>query len=619
MDMHAHMPPHPSDAQIVLRDVHLAYPAPSGREEALRGVTLSIPVGEHVCVLGANGSGKSTLVELIDGLLTPTSGDVEVMGLSTAVPEERVAIRRHVGVVFQDPGDQMVTSVVADDVAFGPENLGIPAPEIVRRVEGALAAVGLERFARADPADLSGGQKQRVAIAGAIAMEPEILLLDEPCAMLDAEGRDAVRNIITHLHERGVTVVHVTHDMEDAVAADRVVVLDRGRIALSGTPDRVFSEPDVLERLGLELPFAAQLARDLARRTPAFDGLPAAIDAKGLARLVAERLRASTPCEQRRRPETAEVRATVTSVDDGGQGGENAVAFSHVSFSYADERPARKRPGILVRRHRERRVPPLAIDDVTLTVPRGSLTAIVGHTGAGKSTVLELACALRLPRTGTVSVGGIDTADLGRRRALRAQVGYVAQLPDRQLFASTVFDDVAFGPRNLGLAEEEVSRRVEDALSLVGLGSVPGLLDRSPFALSGGQRRAVALAGVLALRTPVLVLDEPMAGLDPQGRRRMRALFDRLRALGTTLIMVTHDMDDAAELADRVIALREGRIVGADAPEAVFRSRHVDAIPHALAFCDALADAGTPLPEEALTIEGLAELIVREVSRGAAR
>lgn len=634
MDMQtdtAQTAPHPA---IVLRNVRFSHPgAPAPAEgaahagscaEALAGITLTIASGEHVCVLGANGSGKSTLIQLINGLLTPTDGTVEVLGQSLANAQDAAAVRRRCAMVFQRPEDQMVTSIVADDVAFGPENLGLSAAEIAERVDRALAAVRMSAYAQTDPADLSGGQRQRVAIAGALAMEPKILLLDEPGAFLDDAGKQDVRRIIEDLRGQGITIVHVTHDMEDALAADRVVVLDRGRIALDGTPAEVFAKGETLRHLGLELPFAAALAEELGRRSPVFAGLPHTADTEELARAVAERMHASP--RQNAAPEQpgASPRNSAPATAGSPAAGSNAtdaaaVRLSHVSFSYAADRPTRRRHGLICRRDAAQTELPLALSDVSFAVPTGSLTALIGRTGAGKSTTVELACALKFPLAGSVTVGGIDTADRARRRALRAQIGYVSQFPARQLFAETVFDDVAFGPRNLGLAEDKVRARAYDALALVGLDPAPELFARSPFTLSGGQQRSVALAGVLALKTPVLVLDEPMAGLDPRGQAHMRALIARLRAHGTTLFMVTHNMGDVAELADRVVVLEGGHVVANGTPREVFSSGAAPGTPAALALSRTLAAHGVRLPEYPLTGTDLARALIEEVDRGTSR
>lgn len=528
--------PERTGAVIQLTHVHLAYPG--SQTEALADVSLSIPTGQHVCVLGGNGSGKSTLLQLVNVLALPTSGAVHVAGIDTREPGRALEIRSRTASVFQHPEDQMVTSIVADDVAFGPENLRIAQPEIASRVDAALAAVGMKDRARSDPSDLSGGQVQRVAIAGALAMEPDILLLDEPCAMLDVEGRESVRTIIRNLRARGMTILHVTHFMEDAQEADRAIVLKRGRVAFDGTPSALFSQPDLVNELGLEMPGS--------RSETGAQGNDVATD----------------------------VAAPGIAIPDAPV--DPSLVFEHVSFSYeraanprkrtrrralfgsrgAVDAPRSERAGkAAVQKH------PLAVEDLSFEAGPGTITALIGHTGSGKSTTAELACALKLPTAGAVCVGGIDTADLARRRELRGLVGYVAQLPERQLFAETVFDDVAFGPRNLGLAPREVEARVHEALRSVNLAPTDALLTSSPFALSGGQQRSVALAGVLAMKQPILVLDEPMAGLDPAGRAHVRALLKQLRRQGTTLLMVTHSMEDVAELADQVIALDGGRRV----------------------------------------------------------
>ena len=542
----------PTSPVISLDHVHLAYPGAD--VEALSDLTLQIPAGQNVCILGGNGSGKSTLLQLVNALALPTSGEVSACGMSTSDPALSLKIRARTASVFQHPEDQMVTSIVADDVAFGPENLRVPQPSIARRVESALAAVNMTEHAQSDPSDLSGGQTQRVAIAGAIAMEPEILLLDEPCAMLDAEGRESVRGIISQLHEQGITILHVTHFMEDARSAERVIVLDRGAIAFDGPPAELFEQPQLVNELGLEMP-----RRAVGPNAPASGPQPVGPNAP-----------ASGP-----QPGGSPTATTASRTSP-------SVVFDRVSFSYAQAANPRKRSKgrALFGRARGGNATgpsagdaPLAVDSISFEAHPGTLTALIGRTGSGKSTTAELACALKLPSSGSVRIAGIDTSDLERRKELRRLVGYVAQLPERQLFAETVFDDVAFGPRNLGLSPEEVEGRVRAALrSVNNIEPTDALLRTSPFALSGGQQRSVALAGVLAMQQPILVLDEPMAGLDPRGRARVRELIRVLKRAGTTLLMVTHSMEDVAELADQVVALAGGRRVD---PSLAFDSREV--------------------------------------------
>ena len=234
--------------------------------EALRGVTLSIGVGEFVAVLGANGSGKSTLARHLNALLLPSEGQCLVRGMDTCDEARRWDIRQEVSMVFQNPDNQLIAAVVADDVAFGPENLGIPPAEIRRRVAEALALVGMERYAQAAPHLLSGGQKQRIAIAGAIAMQTHALVLDEPTAMLDPRGRAEVLRAVERLHdEQSMTIVYITHFMEEAIAADRIVLMEAGQVVMDGTPREIFAQPEKVRALGLDVPLAADLAARLRR------------------------------------------------------------------------------------------------------------------------------------------------------------------------------------------------------------------------------------------------------------------------------------------------------------------------------------------------------------------
>ncbi|QNH53908.1 energy-coupling factor transporter ATPase [Selenomonas timonae] len=234
--------------------------------EALRGVTLSIGAGEFVAVLGANGSGKSTLARHLNALLLPSEGHCYVRGMDTRDEALRWDIRQEVSMVFQNPDNQLIAAVVADDVAFGPENLGVPPAEIRRRVADALALVGMERYTQAAPHLLSGGQKQRIAIAGAIAMQTHALVLDEPTAMLDPRGRAEVLSAVERLHEeQGMTIVYITHFMEEAIAADRIVLMDAGQVVMDGTPREIFSQPEKVRALGLDVPLAADIAERLRR------------------------------------------------------------------------------------------------------------------------------------------------------------------------------------------------------------------------------------------------------------------------------------------------------------------------------------------------------------------
>jgi energy-coupling factor transport system ATP-binding protein len=569
--------------------------------QALDDLSLNVPLGQHLCILGANGSGKSTLAAVISGLLAPDEGTVEIAGKrvfedGTADFEAYREARRKCGLVFQNPGDQIVTTVVEDDVAFGPENLGLAPDEIGRRVKRSLHKVALEDYARRDPTRMSGGQQQRVAIAATLAMDPELFVFDEPGALLDVRGRRAIMKVISALRDAGRTVIHITHFMEEALAADRVIVLSRGRIALDGTPAEVFSHEDEIAALGLEEPFAGRLSRRLRAGGSDIVWTPSVTE---LLDELAARIPASSagicPLPQKR----ADIPAN----------GAPALSVSHVTFRYTDS-SAQTAP---------------ALKDVSLAVSAGESCAIVGQTGSGKSTLARLICALGVPDEGEISVLGISTAKRRGRRLLHGKIGYVMQHPERQLFAQTVAEDVAYGPKNLGLSDTEVSRRVEHALALVGLEEKR---DVSPFELSGGQKRKCALAGVIAMGPEIIVLDEPTAGLDPSGRHELTHILDAVHAEGTATIEITHSMDDAAR-ADHIFVLDESELLMSGTPEDIFCGQNAQllherglGLPSALTFALALekrlgqdgciaSSAGNPL-----TIDALAEAILSMLSEG---
>ena len=560
------------DILVRLSHVSLFY---EGGVTALDDVSLELARGERLCVLGANGSGKSTLASVICGLLAPDEGEVELAGEQVCAEgapdlEAYRRARRSLGLVFQNPDDQIVTSIVVDDVAFGPENLGVPRDQIAARVARELHRVAMDDYAQADPARLSGGQRQRVCIAGALAMEPAVLVLDEPASLLDVRGRLAILRVMGRLAAAGTTLVHVTHFMEEALEADRVIVMDHGRVALAGTPKEVFAQGEKLVELGLEVPFATRLSRRL--------GLPWTCDETTLLDALGETKGTGSFVSPTHADETNEPVPFASPV----------ITVEHAFFSYG--------------RHVH------ALEDVSFEIAPGSSTAIIGQTGSGKSTLLRLLCGLETPDEGRVIVAGNDTTTRRGRRAARGCMGYVMQHPERQLFAETVEKDVAFGPRNLGLPEGEVARRVTEALELVGLAK---RRDVSPFKLSGGQRRLCALAGILAMEPRVLVLDEPTAGLDPRGRAMLRRVLARLRERGVTLVQVTHNMEDAAR-ADRVLALDQARLVADGAPSEVFSRKNERrltesglGIPRALRVARELERRGWPPLGEPLTTDEL--------------
>ncbi len=481
-------------APIELDGVRFSYDG--GATWVLDGVDLRVGPGERIALVGPNGAGKSTLARLIAGLAAPDHGTVRLMG-HTVFDDAHGAdagayrkARRSIGVVFQNPEDQIVTTTVAADVAFGPENLNVAPALIGDRVHDALSAVGMDGLRDADPTAMSGGQQQRVAIAGMLAMDSRVLVLDEPTAMLDPQARADVLAIIERVHQRGTAIVMVTHHPDEVAHADRVLAVEHG------------------------------VVRDVTARYAHAHGIPSQVHSPGAALPDLPRVGRATHAP--------------------------AVVFDHVSFAYADGAPV--------------------IDDLTVGIERGSTVALVGPNGSGKTTFARLLCALIAPDEGTICVEALrwHHAKRRQRKALRRSLGLIMQRPERQLFAATVREDVAYGPRNQGLDEAAVRERVQEALDLVGIAD---LADRDPFSLSGGQQRLAAIAGVLACRPRVLVMDEPTASLDEAAVERVHAIMRTLHSQGVTILLITHDMRAAQQLADAMLVFGERTTVRQEAPE----------------------------------------------------
>lgn len=602
---------------IECRGVSFSY---DGAAPALDGIDLSIKDGEFFCILGGNGSGKSTFAKHLNVLLQPDAGTVRINGMDASDPELVYDIRSTAGMVFQNPDDQLVATLVEDDVAFGPENLGMESAQIAQRVREALKAVGLVGFERHETHALSGGQKQRVALAGVLAMEPRVLILDEASSMLDPRGHKGLMKACHALHDRGMTIVMITHFMEEASEADRVAVFRAGRVAMLGTPEEILTRADELAQLNLDMPASCCLGMELrAKGVPVHAQVREVDMVAEIAQTYAERSGAGTVGQSS--AHQSEIVGGTVSASNEDDVPEPVIELSHVSYSYSlsarERRRWRKRSAVADKSNKQALwgndpSSPWALRDVSLTVRRGEFLGLAGHTGSGKSTLVQHLNGLIRPQEGSVRALGLGLSNKKDAAAVKAKVGVVFQYPERQLFAETVAQDVAFGPHNLGLPQDEVDRRVESSLSRVGL-DLSTVGDKSPFELSGGQQRRVAFAGVLAMEPEVLVLDEPMAGLDPAARRDFLELIDRLHRDGLTVVMVSHSMDDLANCCDRIVVMNEGAVFAEGTPEQVFA--HADelksiglGVPAAQRMALALAEAGVPLRRGGLyTVESLAD------------
>lgn len=449
-------------------------------EEILKGVDLTIKKGEFIALLGRNGSGKTTFSKQLNAILRPSEGTVTVDEMGTRDAEKLYEIRQHVGMVFQNPDNQMVAANVEEEVAFGPENLGMESDTIVARVKQALEQVRMWKRRKTAPNHLSGGQKQRIAIAGILAMHPDYIVLDEPTAMLDPKGRKEVMEALQRLNqEQEMTVILITHDMEEAALASRVILLADGQMRFDGRPEKFFGADALLAEMGMEAPLSYRVQQAMGSAANLQSGAG----------------------EKR---DKCKIDALDTFEKD-----KALLSLQHVSYIYSLGTAYEK----------------VALDDVNLSLGKGEIVGLAGHTGSGKSTMIQLLNGLLKPTSGTVTFEGKDIHAKGYSgNYLRSKVGMVFQYPEHQMICDTVWEDVAFGPSKQGLTGEACETRVEEALRFVDLPEK--YYQASPLQLSGGQKRRVAIAGVLAMHPEYIILDEPAAGLDAAGKRE---IFDRIR------------------------------------------------------------------------------------------
>ena len=597
---------------IDVKNLLFKYKMYSGEKEeviehtAIDNISLSIKKGDFVGILGHNGSGKSTLAKQLAALLKPSGGIIYVGGMDTAKEEQILDIRKTAGLVFQNPDNQLIGNIVEEDVAFGPENMGIPAEEIEMRITKALASTGMTAYREASPGALSGGQKQKIAISGVLAMEPECIIFDEPTAMIDPESRKELLEAIYDLKRlKNITVIYITHFLQEVSQADYLYVMSHGKITLKGTPETLFKIPEKLVENNLELPFEVALIDDLRKKSV---DVPEEIYTKQqlleflkyhfqkdesdnivLSEYKSERKTISESSKSNVKSQAKENSrygnclekqsdSYSISVDDRN---EKLADNSLGDLNLADETEVSKKShelketsdikedasknidepkktestkGITLKnisyqyKKQDSGEEKYAIKDISLAIEPGEFVAIIGRTGSGKSTLIQHFNGLK---------------------KLRQKVALCFQYPEYQLFEENVLKDIAFGPKNLGFDKKECEEKARHAMQLAGLSNE--LEKVSPFFLSGGQKRRVALAGILAMEPEYLILDEPVAGMDAPGKK---ILFDLLHHLnkerGITIVLVSHNMDDVADHADRVLVMENGQLKMDGKTEEVF-------------------------------------------------
>jgi len=496
---------------------------------ALDGATLGQQAGTLLALMGRTGAGKSTLAMCLNAAVPrffkgEFSGGVVVRGqpVSDASPPELAA---QVGIVFQDFECLLVSTDVSREMAFAPENLGVQSDEIHARSRRCLDLVGLSEAESKEPHTLSGGQKQRLAIASVLAMEPQLLVLDEPTTDIDPAGKADILRIADDLVQQGVAVLLIVDEAELARSAERVAILSEGKVVTEGPADDVLADITLLEAHGIRPPQIGELLAKLGARPHARTLSEAEVVIRGLERSFSQEVYAKLVAGDRRPDIDA------------------PAAIQVVELSHAYETGVE------------------SLTDVSLELRRGEFAAVIGQNGSGKTTLVKHLVGLIQPPRGRVRVNGEDVSERTASQ-LSGTIGLVFQNPDHQIFSETVADEVAFGPRNRGLPEDEIPDTVSRVLEVVGL---TGREQADPFALTKGERQRLAVASTLAMGPEIIILDEPTTGLDYEDLRSMMGLLRDLNEQGRTIVIVTHSMWVVAEYAHRAIVMAEGRIL-ADGP-----------------------------------------------------
>ncbi|MCD4842798.1 MAG: ATP-binding cassette domain-containing protein [Methanosarcinales archaeon] len=536
---------------------NLTYYYPGFEDAVLDNINLTVEEGEFILLLGPSGCGKSTLVQCLNGIIPKvSSGDLsgEIFINKKNVRDYKVyQLSTDVGLVFQNPDTQLFGLTVEEDVAFGPENLGIEREGIRARVKHSLETVGLEDFKDRFTFTLSGGEKQRTAIAGNLAMEPKILVLDEPTSDLDPAGTKEVFETLKHLNrDRKITIILIEHKIDEVMGlADRSVVMDKGRIILDGNTFDIFSRNlDVLEEIGIHLPQLMRISSLLGVR-PSYDDIVSGLGS----------LDGSLDLPATSRPAM----------------GVPQVVFENVEFGYPDGN--------------------LALKGVNLEIKRGEFVALIGPNGSGKTTLLSCLIGLNRPTAGRILINGQDI----RKRGVAEQaqvVGYLFQNPDYQLFTDSVHEEVAFGLKNRQSRPDDIEKRVDQALEMMELSEYR---DRHPHSLSRGQRQRLAVASILSMEPDIIILDEPTTGQDRGHLNKFLARMKMLNEAGKTIILISHDMGVVAEYASRTIVMKDGGILMDAGTREVFSRPDIleeaSIEPHLLArACNDVREGGRDIP-----------------------
>ena len=514
---------------------HLKYRYPHTKKLALDDISFTAEKGEFIGIIGENGAGKSTLSQAFCGLVPQFykgayGGKVTVDGIDAATTPTAELCKK-VGLIFQNPFNQLsgAKDTVWDEVAFGLENFGVPAEQIHERLDKVLHQLDIWQFREKNPFDLSGGQMQRVAIASVLAMEPEILLLDEPTSQLDPQGSEEVFHTVELLAKTGITIFMIEQKMEKLASyCDKILLLHEGKQIDFDTPEKIFSRPDLAE-LGICPPYVTRycIEQNLFRLDGTYP-----VTMEDVKRVLKRDMERKVTLPQLTDPVLTEVP-------------EDRFAVRNLKFSYTEDHPI--------------------FENFQLSLDQRP-TAIIGQNGAGKTTLVRLLKGLLKPSAGTILYQG---EDISRRTvaSLAGQVGYVFQNPDDQIFKYKVIDEVMFGPLNIGMPKEKAKEKAMEALALTELTSYAG---ENPYDLELSQRKLVAIASVLAMDTDVIILDEPTIAQDYRAKEIIRNIITSLSGQGKLVLAILHDMDFVAQCFSRVVVLAHGQLLADGTPSEVF-------------------------------------------------
>ena len=530
------------DYSVEIKNISFSYT--SGTLLTLDNVNSDIKNNNYVAIIGHNGSGKSTLSKIMSGILKPLIGEIYIKNILICESNLKL-VRKQIGVVFQNPDSQFVGTTVYDDIEFGLQNYNVEPNKMKDIIEESAAHVKIGHLLESEPCDLSGGQKQKAAIASIFALKPNVVIFDESTSMLDPRGKREIKTLMSDLAKKfNKTVISITHDMEEVVGVDRVYVMNKGTIISEGTPKEIFIKNNVkLSQIGLDQPYSLIISSELNKYNKEFKKtIKEGVLIKELNKFITKKndieykkiIKGFTASHKKIKENTV-------------------ISAKDLNILYSKGFPNEKR----------------ALSNFSIDIYKNKINTIIGNTGSGKSTFIKTINKLLKLESGTLDLCLNNenykikknvlrkNGHRVRIKKIRRNIGMVFQFPEYQLFNSTIEKEILFAPVNFGYKKKEIKEKIPEILKKVGLD--PKIASRNPFDLSGGQKRRVAIASILSYDPELLIFDEPTAGLDPAGAKKILNIIEQLKNEGKTIILITHNMDHVLELSDKVTIIRDGK------------------------------------------------------------